>query len=196
MSYASWKRLFLTAISKGLDEQKAIKSAGINKSILDKAMQEDVYFLKAVKDASSKDNETDIRVLTPASLEKLLWAQVDDKKCSAFFGFEEVEEFLAEIAEDPVLKKIHKIGRDAGKAQLMLAQMESGIETRKEAQLQFLGAQHLGQKKEPTVIEISAERRISDEELAKIMIFSANRASVLDNDKLIIDNEENSHDTD
>ena len=152
-----WKEDFIIGLRQGKPVSLCARMlAGLPLAAVYEAREADEEFAQAWDDACPAEDDGKPalmagRVLTPAALEALMWAQCDDEEAAAYFGME-IGEFKGRVAADEALSKVYRIGPLGGKAALKRSQFEramagdGGMQT-------WLGKQHLGQaeKVEQTV---------------------------------------------
>lgn len=121
-----WKREFLSQLKMGVPPEKACRSAaGRSLREVQDERENDPFFADAwdaITDPDAGRGKALSRVLVGETLEALLWAQCTDEQAAAYFNLE-LPEFLEKIEADPELKRIHKLARLGGQAQLRMAQM-------------------------------------------------------------------------
>lgn len=83
------------------------------------------------------------RRLNGQTLEALLWAQCTDEQTAAYFNME-TGEMLAAIEQDEELKRIHKLARQAGQAQIKMTQMNEATAGNGQMAM-WIGKQYMGQ---------------------------------------------------
>lgn len=83
------------------------------------------------------------RELTAENLEKLLVAQVGDEQCAAWFGFDDVEDFLDVVEADGGLNGVYQRGRKVGQVEFLVNQWAMGKVDRNLNV--WVGKQNLGQ---------------------------------------------------
>lgn len=167
-----WKREFLYQIKQGIPPERACRSAaGMSlKEVLD-AREADpnfAYAWEAIAPIEDGDAKGAARILTPITLEALLWAQCDDKRAAAYFNLTP-EEFLEKVSKDSGLKRVYDTAREAGLAALQMAQMDQAMSGDK-TMLTFLGKNYLGQA-EKTESKVVVENQLQDtRELARAVL--------------------------
>lgn len=142
-----WQREFLAQLRSGVPAEKACRSAA-GKSLADvmECKETDAEFSNAWDDITDPEGgrgRQTVRHLTGQSLEALLWSQCTDEQTAAYFNLE-VAELMSKINADPELKRIYKLGRLAGQAQILMHQSESAAAGHVPMQM-WLGKQYIGQ---------------------------------------------------
>jgi hypothetical protein len=168
-----WQREFIAQLRMGVPAEKACRSAaGRSLQEVLQAKDADPIFSNAwdaVSDPEAGRGKSLSRTLAGETLEALLWAQCSDEQSAAYFNLE-VPEFLAAIERDPELKRIHKLARMGGQAQLKVYQMNEAASGNGQMQM-FLGKQYVGQadKVDTTVKHEMAP--MDTREMAKRLLF-------------------------
>ena len=142
-----WQREFIAQLKMGTPPEKACRSAaGMSlKEVLDQK-EIDPEFSNAwdaVMEPEGGRGRQAVRHLTGQSLEALLWAQATDEQVAAYFNLEPGE-MMCRIEADPEMKRIWKLGRLAGQAQILMNQSETALAGHAQMQM-WLGKQYVGQ---------------------------------------------------
>ena len=142
-----WQREFIAQLKMGIPPERACRSAaGMSlKEVLD-CKEADPEFSNAWDDVSDPfggRGRSVARAMTGETLEALLWAQCDDEQTAAYFNLE-TGEMLAKIENDPELKRIHKLARKGGQAQVKMLQMNEAAAGNGQMAI-WLGKQYVGQ---------------------------------------------------
>lgn len=168
-----WQREFIAQLKMGVPPEKACRSAaGMSLKEVLEFKENDPSFSDAwddISDPLAGRGKSLSRNLTGETLEALLWAQCDDEQTAAYFNLE-VGEMLAKIEEDPELKRIHKLARKGGQAQIKMNQMNEAAAGNGQMAI-WLGKQYVGQadKQDHTVKHEPVQ--MDTQELAKRLIF-------------------------
>lgn len=138
-----WVPDFIEGLRAGKSEVSLAKSLVGMPLAFVQALRDSKPAFARLWDAVKEDLKAAARKITPESLTKVLQAQNTDDRAAAYFGVKTAD-FKKEIESDPELQKIYETAREAGKALLQIAQLESALEGNWQA-LQWAGKQHLGQ---------------------------------------------------
>lgn len=170
-----WQEDFIAGLIEGKTTEWCAKTyAGQPLAVVHTLRETDEEFALAWDEAVEINNKKDTaaiavkRILSPAALEALLWAQTSDKRAAAYFGMKE-DVFMARVKKDADLNLVYETARDAGMAAIELRQFQEGM-AGNQALLTWFGKQHLGQsdKVEKTVIH---EDQTDSRELARRLLF-------------------------
>ena len=170
-----WKKDFIHMIGNGRSPEEAARlSIGWPLGTVHAERVTDPDFRDAWDEASpgadSMETIVQDRTITPALLERLLKAQVDDQKLAAYFGMSE-EALHGCISLDADMKRVYETARDAGLAELQMAQWEGAMSGKVPMQ-QWMGKQHLDQadKSETKNKNENIHEGVSDEEVARRLL--------------------------
>lgn len=142
-----WKEAFIACVTGGKDpETCARRCAGLPLMAVMEHVERDEEFGLAwdrIAPSHAADSRMGMRLLTPASLEALLWAQCSDEEAAAYFGMTQ-DEYTSRIESDEDLGRVHELARIGGRAAIRVAQHEKALQG-DTGMLTWVGKQALGQ---------------------------------------------------
>lgn len=164
-----WQREFIAQLKMGTPPEKACRTAaGMSLKEVLEHKETDAAFSNAWDDVMEPEGgrgRQTVRHMTGQSLEALLWSQCTDEQAAAYFNLE-LGEMLEKIEADPEMKKLYKLGRLAGQAQILLGQNETASGGHAQMQM-WLGKNYVGQSdKLDTTLQIE-QKPMDTSELAR-----------------------------
>lgn len=174
-----WKIEFLRMIRDGVQPDIAARrSSGLSLADVMAYHDADPEFGRLWDMASPDDTGEAVvsaRILSPSSLEALLWAQTPDDEVAGYFGLT-VDELQARVALDPVLQRVYDTARLGGKAAIRKAQFKSVVDGNVSAQ-QWVGKQYLGQADKVETVT-TVQHAVSLEDVARRLAMITHKTGV------------------